>query len=197
MVTQLKDYLDKVKEKYPFFSKSDLSKIILFGFRRYIWANQRHADVLLKNRIDYSTTMHCGPLGTDTLKHYKRFVVKWRMKERALYKLSKQKWDGYYYIGLPDSQQKALKKKGNKITFTHVFLTKVKKELYHDKAYKHIWKVPWPVDCGWRFYREKLTTEYAEYLGENPFKYYQDAFQGKYKNEIPEDQEERSVEQGS
>ena len=61
-------------------------------------------------------------------------------------------------------------------------LTKIKKELYHNKIVKHIWRVPWPTDCGWKFFLEKLNTDQAEYIGENLFELYHDCFQGKYKD---------------
>ena len=61
-----------------------------------------HCDVKVHNLTDEPLMMHCGRLGTDVLKHYQRWVVKWRMKERMLYKLRQEEWDGYYYIGLTD-----------------------------------------------------------------------------------------------
>jgi len=96
-------------------------------------------------------TIHTGSLKSTPLKHYEHYCNKWRMKERYKYKLKKTPWDGYYYIGLTENQHNKLKK-GKRMTFHKVFLTKVKKELYHIKQIKHIWKVPMPAQCGWKFY---------------------------------------------
>ena len=74
-------------------------------------------------------------------------MTKWRMKERVLWKLKRKQWDGYYYIGLNDEQHEEFKKK--KKYFYNVYLTKIEKELYHNKLIKHIWRVPWIEDCGW------------------------------------------------
>jgi hypothetical protein len=95
--------------------------------------------------------------------------------------MRRTKWDGYYYIGLNEDQHNSLKK-GKIITFTDIYLTKVKKELFHDPRVKHIWRVPYPMDCGWKFHIDKLKTEHAEYLGENQYEKYHQCFLGRFKN---------------
>jgi hypothetical protein len=105
------------------------------------------------------------------------------MKERMLYKLRQEEWDGYYYIGLTDrGQEEKVSKNGKCTTFTDVYLTKLKKELYHLKYIKHIWRIPYPTDCGWKFHVDKLKTEHAEYLGENQYEKYHQCFLGRFKN---------------
>ena len=66
--------------------------------------------------------------------------------------------------------------KGKTYTFTDIYLTKVKKELFHDPRVKHIWRVPYSLDCGWKFHVDKLKTEHAEYLGENQYEKYHQCF---------------------
>lgn len=180
MVKAVADYVDIVQKKYPYLSKSEINKILTFGLKMYQYVNSMHADVLICYRSPGDNlTAHCGTLGMDSLKHYYRFLVKNRMRERVLYKLRKQKWDGYYYIGLRDSQHAALRKKGKSITFTDVYLTKVKKELFHAPYIKHIWRVPYLMDCGWKFHVDKLKTEHAEYLGKNKYENYHQCFLGR------------------
>lgn len=182
MVVEVKDYVDKVQEKFPYLSKSEINKLITYGLKRYAKANKYHCDVLLLGRNDeHIYTAHCGQLGYDALKHYWRWVTKWRMKERFLNTLKKKPWDGYYYIGLTEKQHKKMKK-GNKQIFHNVYLVKLKKELYHLKFIKHIWRVPWASDCGYKFYVEKLKTDQAEYIGTNKYEEYHQCFLGRFKH---------------
>lgn len=179
-VKQLADYVDKVQEKFPILSKSEINKIIQYGLKRYAWVNRQHCDVLFRNLTDEPMVAHCGYLGYDSLKHYFRWMTKWRMKERVLWKLRRKKWDGYYYIGLTDEQHEDFKRK--KKYFYNVYLTKIERELYHNKLIKHIWRVPWLTDCGWKFFIEKLNKEKAEYRGENQYAKYHKCFLGWYNN---------------
>ena len=98
------------------------------------------------------------------------------MRQRVLSKLKKEKWDGYYYIGLTEEQQQQTKKRGKKVTFRNVYLTKLLKELHHTPYIEHIWKVPWVDDCGWKFFVKKLQTDKAEYLGKNQYAKYHQCF---------------------
>lgn len=175
MVKEVKHYVEEVQQRYPFLSKKELNKILTFGLKMFAFAHSMHADVLLCYKQDDPMTIHCGPLGADSLKHYYRWLVKQRMRERVLYKLRKTKWDGYYYIGLTESQNASISKR-KEIIFTNIYLTKVKKELYHDPKIKHIWRVPYAMDCGWKFYLDKLKTAHAEYLGKNKYEKYHQCF---------------------
>ena len=182
MVKEVRDYVDIVQQRYQWLSKSQINKILTYGLKMYHYANSMHADVLICYRHDDPMTIHCGPLGFDSLKHYYRFMMKSRMRERVLYRMRKEKWDGYYYIGLTEEQNQNVKKKGKVFKFTDVYLTKVKKELFHAPYIKHIWRVPYPMDCGWKFFVKELKSEHAEYLGENQYEKYHQCFLGRTNN---------------
>ena len=183
MVKEVKDYVATVQERWPWLTKSEVNKILTYGLKRYAWVNKMHADVLLCTREENDPmVIHCGPLGKDRLKHYWRFITKNRMRERVLFYLKKQKWDGYYYIGLTQRQQDQLSKVGKKITFKKIYPTKLKRELFHIPFVKHIWRIPWIEDCGWKFYIEELRTDKAEYIGENHYEKYHQCFLGRSDN---------------
>lgn len=180
MVKEVKDYIEKIQERYPFLTQSEISKIISYGLQKYAWVNKRHADVAIYYRKD-PMIIHCGPLGSNALIHYYRFLQKNRMKERCLFYLKKQEWDGYYYIGLREEEQKELTKRGRNVHFKNVYLTKLKKELYHIPSVKHIWRVPSKGDLGWRFFREEYITDQAQYIGKNHYEKYHQCFLGRFK----------------
>lgn len=176
MVKELQDYVDEVQKKFPIFTKQEINKILTYGLKSYAWTNKMRADVLIFYQDNENFIAHCGPLGFDSLKHYYRYNVKQRMRQRVLSKLKKEKWDGYYYIGLTEEQQQQTKKRGKKVTFKNVYLTKLLKELHHTPYIEHIWKVPWVDDCGWKFFVKKLQTDKAEYLGKNQYAKYHQCF---------------------
>jgi len=113
----------------------------------------------------------------EYMAYWRNWHFKYRMKERLLYHLRKVKWDGYYYIGLNlEEHKEILKQKGKIKHFKNIYLVKTVKELYHERWCFHIWRVPYPIECGWKFPREKLDTDKAEYVGLNQYgkchKYY-------------------------
>lgn len=180
MVTEFEDYIEDLQTYFPYFSKSELKEIILYGLKKYIYANKFGADITLFKRDSDPIIIHTGRLGLDTLTHYFRWVTKYRMKERVLYKLRKAEWDGYYYIGLnEEDHQKMLKQKGKTKVFRKVYPTKIMRELYHNKLIKHIWQIPYPIDNGFKFFTEKLTTKEAKYIGENQYEKYHQCFLGR------------------
>lgn len=176
-IKNVSDYVPQVQEKFPILSKTELNKIISFGLKRYAYANRNHCDVLLCNRIESPINAFCGKLTVDSLRHYKTWHVKWRMKERLLFYLHKRKWDGYYYIGVNEAtHQKLLKQKGKYKHFGNTCLVKLKKELHHEQWCKHIWRIPFPIDCGWKFFKEDYKSDKAEYVGCNDYSKYHNAF---------------------
>jgi hypothetical protein len=46
-------------------------------------------------------------------------------------------------------------------------LTKLEGELHHLRWVKRIWRVPYPLDCGWKFFMEELKTDNDKLLKEN------------------------------
>jgi hypothetical protein len=182
MVKEIKDYVEEVQKKFPILSKSEINKILTYGLKMYVYAHRNHCDVKVHNLTDEPVMMHCGRLYSDTLKHYRWWCMKWRFKERVLSKLRGEKWDGYYYIGLTDAENKNVIKKGKTVYFKNIYCTKLKKELYHLKYIKHIWRVPYPMDCGWKFFVKELKSEHAEYIGENQYEKYHQCFRGRTDN---------------
>lgn len=182
MVKKFEDYIDAVQAKFPYFCKDDIKTILEFGLMRYLKANKLHADVLLNNRIDDNMLIHCGRLGYDALRHWFRWHVKWRMKERVLFRFKKKVWDGYYYIGLNDERHKVIEKQRKIKTFEDVYLVKIEDELHHEKYVKHIWRIPYPMDCGWKFFVEKISSDKAEYIGTNNYEDYHQCFLGRFNN---------------
>lgn len=181
---KMKDYIPRVQEKFPIFTKEELSTIIHYGLVMYAYANRQHCDVIFYKKSDgESISLITGMLGCNTLTHFWRWVNKWRMKERLLYKLKSKKWDGYYYFGLTEEQHLALlaqKKKKKSVEKLHFVL--VKEEFRHLKWIKHIWRIPWPMYHGWKFWVKEQKSDKFEYVGKNNYELYHQCFLGKFIN---------------
>ena len=83
------------------------------------------------------------------------------MKERILYSFKNTKWDGYYYFGMQDEEHHLLldQLKPNKkkyVNLEKIYAFKVLKELYHDHARDHIYRVKYPCDIGYKIYWKKF-----------------------------------------
>lgn len=182
MIKTVDSYLGDVQKQFPYIPKDDIKTILEFGLSRYLKANRLHGDVLLRNQVEDNMLIHCGNLGFDTLTHWYRWRTKWRMKERILSKFRGEKWDGYYYIGLNDDDNEVIQRQSKKKTFTKVYLVKIKKELHHERWCKHIWRIPWPIDCGWKFFVDKVSSDKAEYVESNNYEDYHQCFLGRYNN---------------
>ena len=127
MVKTVADYVDQVQAAFPDFTKSEINRILTFGLRIYAWVNKMHADVLILNpkNLIAQTGRHI----IDPHKKAMQYLLKYRMKERVLYRLKKTKWDGYYYVAVSREQHEKLLRQRVK-TFKNVCFVKVKKELY-------------------------------------------------------------------
>lgn len=179
-IKNVSDYLDILKERFPIYTKFEIYNIINYGLRIYAWAMRMHADIHTLNSSVDKYTFYNGWMSDTALKTYKIFVTKWRMKERVLFYLREEQWDGYYYIGLTEAKHKKIKAGGKFKNFEKVFAVKLIRELYHDKAVKHIWRIPYTIDAGWKFYLPDLKTDKAEYIGPNKYEIYNKCFLGRY-----------------
>ena len=183
----IKDYLKPVQEKFPFLSKEEIEKILDYGMRSYVRAMKMYCDVNLHRTNGVDQGIYCMDHYRDGLKRFNNWVSKWRMKERYLFKMRKQKWDGYYYIGITYKNDEHVQIKGNKVTFRKVFFTKLAKELRHQKFIKTIWRVPALFDGGWKFFVEEYTTDKAEFVGKNNYEKYHQCFLGGFNNRFTPD----------
>lgn len=164
----IEDYYDKIREKFPELSIKDLDKILKYGFRSYYIHNLYGGDVL--NKSPYFT-MYCGRFFDSNLAFYKYWLIKMKVKLRIKYKRSKTKYNGYYYFGLSDSayeyyisQKKNKGRKKQKFHFQKLKLYKILEEVFIDKKYKHIFRIPYPIDSGFTIMKEDFIARDFEYI---------------------------------
>lgn len=169
-IRTVNDYIERVQKQYPYFTNNDIKKILNFGLYMYFYAIRQHCDVVMnKDILRDSITTTTGLIPANFEKFWYRWHTKWRMKERLIYKLQGKTWDGYYYFGLTEDENKAFVKQGRRKTLKNKYLTKIKNEYHHCRTIKHIWRIPWPKDSGWRFWLDSFTSNRYEYVCYNEY----------------------------
>lgn len=172
-------YTADIQKLFPIFSKVEINHVLSYGLRLYAYVNKQHCDVLLRNLSEEAMTSFCGFLTYDSLKHYRTWHIKWRIKERMLYRLKRTPWDGYYYIGVTTEQHKQLLKQRKIKHLKDVYLVKVKKEFHHQSYVKYIWRLPYIADCGWKFLAPDLKTDKLEFVEKNDYAKYHQCFRSR------------------
>lgn len=160
MVKELDDYLDKLGEKYSHIPREELKKVLEHGFYTFYMLTKKGADI--QSHTERSTA-YCGKLFIDNYKRSLYNNVKTRIKLRLKYKYAQKVYDGAYYFGLSDAewefyQSQKLSKRRNKIKFINLKLYKIKEECFLDKSKKHFFILYYPIDVGWSFREDEITT---------------------------------------
>lgn len=162
------NYLDKLQEKFPDFSRRDLRHIIQHGWKQVFLVETFGADVTINHR-DFK--MYIGDLKGSALKHFSYYINKLLKKLRILYKRKRIPWDGYYYFALSESryqQYMAQKKKRGRprkhfdYGLVKMYLIKGECEL-EEHSYPYIFRLPYPMFNGYVLWKH-LKTDKAEFL---------------------------------
>lgn len=168
-------YYEKVKERFPDLTYREIDIIVKFGLRSLFINCGYGGDILLKSPY---FTMYIGKIFRDSKMFLKYKLLKHSIKLRIKYKRAKTQWDGYYYFGLSEDEfQEYLsnfrntgmgnKSKGarrRKITFKKIKCYKILEECLIHPTNKHIFKLKYPEDVGFVFWKENYATYNAQYI---------------------------------
>lgn len=165
------DYYEQICAEYPTIPKSDIKKILLFGWKQLYLVNSYGCDVVLERGNFW---FYCGNLFKNSLNHFRYYIKKLTTKLRVLYKRNKISWDGYYYFALSQrqyeqykSQQKKRGRPKKNFVFTNVMLRKIYDEVVLQDGYGVvIFRVPFISDFGYTKFFYTLKTGEAEIVTE-------------------------------
>lgn len=167
-IRKVEDYYDAVQKEFPELTKKQIDRILKYGFRSFYTHTLYGGDVLSMSPY---FTMYCGKMFVDNLLFYRYRILKKTIKLRIKYKRAKIRWDGYYYFGLTEKDyQNYLAQKGKKstrrrkFTFKKIFLFKILDECLLHHKYKHIFKIKYPAENGFKIYREEMISRSFEYI---------------------------------
>lgn len=163
----IQDYYDQICEEYPTIPKSDIKRILQYGFKSLYLHNSYGGDVLINRKGFW---FYCGQLMNNSIRWFEYYKRKMRIKLRVIYKRKQMPWNGYYYFALSEKQyNKYLGQKNKrgrpkkKFTFSRTVLYKIYDECNISESSKvAIFKIPMPLDLGFTAYKEELITDKAE-----------------------------------
>ena len=163
----IQDYYEILYEKYPTVAKSDIKRILQYGWKSLYLHNSYGGDVLLQRR---KLWLYFGSLTNNSVRWFSYYKRKMIIKLRVLYKRYKIQWDGYYYFALSKKQYQEYLNKKNKrgrprknFDFGKVLLYKIYDECnLAENGKQAIFKVPMMLDVGFTTYKEHFVTGDAQ-----------------------------------
>lgn len=169
VVKNIQDYYEQMYEKYPTIKKSDLKRILQYGWKSLYLHNSYGADTLIQRKGFW---FYCGALMKDSLKYFNYYALKMSVKLRITYLRKRVKWDGYYYFALSQNQYKEYLQQINKrgrpkkwFTFKKILAYKIYDECFireHNNI--AIFRIEATLERGFTKYYETLTTNSAKLL---------------------------------
>lgn len=161
MITNTNTYLKQIQQQFPQVSEQDIKKIVNYGWRMFYFYNLQGCDTLITSTTN-KYWFYCGQLTKNSIKHYNYYKFMMRKKLRAVFKMNKLEWDGYYYVGITIDEYNSLfsnklgRKKCN-LTLTNRVYFKLEDEakLYYDRC-KYIIRFKNKHKCSFSFYKDKL-----------------------------------------
>lgn len=163
------DYLDQMQQLFPKVPKSDIKKILIFGWKSLYLHNSYGGDVIITNQPFWC---YIGNLKRNPLSHFFYYIRKLNVKLRVLYRRKKIKWDGYYYFALSEKQYENYLKQHNKFgkkrksfNYGTVFLYQIFDECSINEYYKHyIFRVPLITKLGFKIFYKEFISNKAELI---------------------------------
>lgn len=164
-VKDINDYLDYMQSLYPKYTKSQLKKILTYGFNILFNLVKSGADCKLSDgrfRAEFAKKFYDIECIANHIWENRR--ARLRMND----KYYKTIYDGYYYFSLDEEQLKKygkrLEKKPNKVKFKKVVLWKIMEEAFIGPNRKKYYRVAFPTDLGYCVPLEDYTLEDCELI---------------------------------
>ena len=188
------DYIDKKKKKYDKIPKDVLKKVIDFGLKAYFRVNSMGGDVLLKS--PYFTAYTGKFFHPDRVYDFGMYrKTKMMIKNRIQYVRKKNKYDGYYYFGLIQSQyDRYLQQKNSRgrpkkhFDFGNIVLYKYFDECnLRNNGAVAIFRITFQTDFGLSLYKPNFKTDKAELILEREPLTFKDILASNYKYQFVTD----------
>lgn len=170
IIKTIKDYEDAICEKFPQIRKTDIQKILNFGWKQIYLCNSYGGDVIISDPNFYFYT---GMGIKDSLQHFQYYLNKLIIKVMVMYKRRKIKWDGYYYFGCTNPQQERIEEQrkkgckninyGNQIFYQNYDECRVK-----DWNRRYIYRIKTNVNFGRTYYIANFQSKDVEFYEYRP-----------------------------
>lgn len=162
----VQDYYERMYELYPTIPKSDIKRILQYGWKLLYLYNSFGGDTLIRRKDFW---FYCGKLMNDSVKWFEYYKRKMCRKLRLMYIKKKIEWDGFYYFALSQNEYEEYLKQKNKkgrprkkFTFTNKVLYKIYDECNISESGKvAIFKIPMILNKGFAIFKEQIVTDQA------------------------------------
>lgn len=165
----IKDFIDDVHTKFSKLTKSEIEKLLKFGFRRMHSAIRYGCAITINTRKFTNCYIHIGNLYADPAKQLKEYSLRRDRKLRKISTWLRPEYDGYYYIGLhPRIFLKWLelnKSSRTLVRFERISPRKIMKELFYKFKEAYIFRINVEKFKGWIHWSEKITARDVMYMG--------------------------------
>ena len=166
----IEEFIDPVHKKFNEFTRMEIKKLLLHGFRRMHSAIKFGCAISINTRKYIKCLAYIGRLNLTPERNIKEYSLRRDRKLRKIEGWKKTPFDGYYYIGLNHTGfEKWLEdNKTSKciVKFNNVIPRKIKEELYYKAKQIHIFRFKRKDFKGWAYWADELKIRDLEYLGE-------------------------------
>lgn len=163
-IKNVNDYVDSVHEKFPEFTKAEIKRILVYGFKMIIQYVSAGNDIQIK---DNKSFFFIGQIPNSALAAFNKYKYKLAKRIRYMFQKTNSKWDGYYYFTRSENQYKeylAQSKKKIK-TFKDVFLYKLLDEVkVQDSSNPYIFRLNEDLTKWMQKYYKEIKTKNAELI---------------------------------
>ena len=167
MVKYVNDYYEELYKMFPEVPKSDIKRIVNYGWKQIYLINSYGCDIVLDS---HKFWCYFGKMTKRPIRHFMYYVTKLANKIKILYKRKKLEWDGYYYFAITRKQYEELniKKMGRPkkhFIFKNIKLYKIKEECRLREWNKYyIFRVPYVKDFFYSKFIREFKTDKAELI---------------------------------
>lgn len=148
-------YFDKIQEKFPELSETQIKNIVYYGIRALYMMTYYNVDIKCQQREFFA---YFGEILHKESEYMKYRKLKMTAKYRILYSREKKPYSGKYYFMLSKEMHDKMpknKKSGEKWPIGSIRAYKIQEEaMLQDGTY--LYEMDWPKDVG---YRKKIFTE--------------------------------------
>lgn len=163
------DYVDILCEKFPHVRKSDILKIVNYGWKQIYLCNSYGGDFHLG--ISTRFYIFIGKSFKSAFKDFWYYTKKMVVKTIVVYKRRRIKWDGYYYFALTNNQKADV---DSQVNVKHVYYGNQILYKNYDECRARAWnrhyiyRVKYGIDYGRLVYMPHFSTDKAQFYEYRP-----------------------------
>lgn len=163
-ITNVNDYVDEIQLKFPEFTKDEIKRILVYGWKQIIQYVSAGNDISILTPTFF---FFIGDIPKNSLNAFKNYCYKLAKRIEYMFGRTRSKWDGYYYFTRSENQYiEYLKQNKRKYkTFKDVFLFKLYDEArVKDSSNPYIFRLSEDKTQRMRKYYPEIKTDKAELI---------------------------------